>query len=77
MIDWADIVLTMTVSHKQAAASMYPYAADRIYTLHEFALDDKGRDIMDPIGADTDVYRQTAAEIERLMDHAIPKIKNL
>ncbi|RKD76080.1 protein-tyrosine phosphatase [Sinobaca qinghaiensis] len=77
MIDWADIVLTMTVSHKQAAAAMYPYAADRIYTLHEFALDDKGRDIMDPIGADTDVYRQTAAEIERLMDHAIPKIKSL
>lgn len=77
MVDWADIILTMTVAHKQTSVSMYPFAADKIYTLHEFALDDKNRDIIDPIGADTEVYRQTAAEIERLMNYALPKIKSL
>lgn len=39
-IAWADLILTMTSSHKQAIIRRHPDAADKTYTLKEFALRD-------------------------------------
>lgn len=43
LIDWADLVLTMTVSHKQAIVERYPDVVGKIYTLKEYALQDDPR----------------------------------
>ncbi|WP_306795296.1 low molecular weight protein arginine phosphatase [Cohnella sp. GbtcB17] len=36
-VEWADLILTMTVSHKRAIAERYPHAASKTYTLKEYA----------------------------------------
>ncbi|CAM3458520.1 low molecular weight protein arginine phosphatase [Marinicrinis lubricantis] len=35
-IDWADLVLTMTMHHKQSLAAQYPHAVDKLYALKEY-----------------------------------------
>src|SRR5690606_11760014 len=37
---WADLILTMTTSHKQVLVSRHPEAADKVFTIKEFAEDD-------------------------------------
>jgi len=36
-VEWADLILTMTTSHKRAIAERYPHAASKTYTLKEYA----------------------------------------
>ncbi|SDI61963.1 low molecular weight protein arginine phosphatase [Alteribacillus bidgolensis] len=77
LVDWADIILTMTKNHHEMTVQTYPKAADKIFTLKEFALDantDMG-DIQDPIGGSTDTYRATAEEMDWLLEAALHKIK--
>lgn len=38
LIEWADLILTMTAHHKRHLLEMYPQAVDRAYTLKEYAL---------------------------------------
>ncbi|MCZ8523371.1 MULTISPECIES: low molecular weight protein arginine phosphatase [Paenibacillus] len=39
-IDWSDLVLTMTSSHKRHTIQLYPEAVDKVYTLKEYVQDD-------------------------------------
>jgi protein-tyrosine phosphatase len=41
LVEWADLVLTMTFSHKRAVIQRYPAAADKTHTLKEFSLQDE------------------------------------
>lgn len=36
-VDWADLILTMTMGHKKSILQQYPAAVDKTYTLKEFA----------------------------------------
>jgi protein-tyrosine-phosphatase len=40
LLDWADVVLTMTSSHRQQAIQRFPEFVDKMYTLKEFVSDD-------------------------------------
>lgn len=40
LIHWADIILSMSVSHKRAVIQQYPEAVDKIFTLKEYVQDD-------------------------------------
>ena len=60
LINLADLVLTMTRSHRDAIVSRWPQIADRVRTLR---LD--GCDISDPVGAPIEVYTACADEIDR------------
>lgn len=40
LVDWADLVLTMTSSHKRHTIQLYPEAMNKVYTLKEYVLDD-------------------------------------
>jgi protein-tyrosine phosphatase len=68
----ADIVLTMTESHKRAVAGLAPEAAGKVYTLAEYAGEEQ--DVPDPFGGSEDVYEACAAGIDRLVDKAWQKI---
>jgi protein-tyrosine phosphatase len=37
LIEWADLILTMTASHKRQVIGMFPDAADKTFALKEFA----------------------------------------
>ncbi|MCT2538300.1 low molecular weight protein arginine phosphatase [Aquibacillus koreensis] len=41
LIEWADLVLTMTSSHKQALALQYPTYNDKLFTLKEYVHQDE------------------------------------
>ncbi|MBP1153217.1 MULTISPECIES: low molecular weight protein arginine phosphatase [unclassified Paenibacillus] len=40
LVDWADLVLTMTSSHKRHTIQLYPETMNKVYTLKEYVLDD-------------------------------------
>lgn len=67
----ADLVLTMTGSHRQQVCSLAPECADKVYTLAGYA--GEGADVVDPIGGSVEVYRQCAGEIRRLVARALQK----
>jgi protein-tyrosine phosphatase len=59
LVHHADVIWTMTRSHRQAILSQWPYAADRVRVL---SMDDQ--DISDPIGGPIDVYQRCAEQIK-------------
>lgn len=40
LLSWADLILTLTTSHKQAVIARFPDRAAQIYTLKEYVMDD-------------------------------------
>ncbi|WP_284643104.1 low molecular weight protein arginine phosphatase [Paenibacillus silviterrae] len=40
LVDWADLILTMTNNHKRHTIQLYPHAVDKVATLKEY-VDDK------------------------------------
>lgn len=40
LVNWADLILTMTTQHKQIVTMKYAQAFDKIFTLKEYAMDD-------------------------------------
>ncbi len=38
-VEWADLILTMTVSHKRALLGQFPYAVDKVFALKEYTAD--------------------------------------
>ena len=75
----ADLVLTMTRSHRAAILAAWPEMHDRVFTLRH-----DGGDISDPIGMPVDAYRQCADQMElelqnwfeRLEDDFFPEVSD-
>ena len=72
-MEWAELILTMTHSHKMAILQAYPEAATKLYTLKEFT-DGSTEDISDPYGGPLALYEQTFQELKHLIDKLIDKI---
>ena len=67
LVKEADLILTMTVQHKQSIVNLYPGQAEKIYTLKGYPEgSSSGQDlnITDPFGQPLDYYRQCKAEIK-------------
>ncbi|MED3561680.1 low molecular weight protein arginine phosphatase [Bacillus xiapuensis] len=73
-IGWAELILTMTNSHKDAILNYYPEAASKLFTLKEFAGETVSHDVSDPFGGNVSIYRETFQELEILIDRVIGKI---
>lgn len=72
----ADLILTMTEEHKSQLILNFPQAAERVYTLKEFAGDGPSLSIMDPFGQSDDVYVDTLKEIEAAVIKAVERLAN-
>lgn len=72
-MQWAELILTMTYSHKMTLLQGYPEAATKLYTLKEFA-DGSTEDISDPYGGPLALYEQTFQELKLLIDKLIEKM---
>ncbi|MEO2075175.1 MAG: low molecular weight protein arginine phosphatase [Bacillus sp. (in: firmicutes)] len=75
-VDWADLILTMTSSHKYAIQQQYPNAIMKVFTLKEFTGETFEHDVVDPYGGSLPIYEETYRELEQLIDKAIEKIKS-
>lgn len=65
LIQDADVIYTMTESHRQAVLMHTPTAAEKTQRL------DPSQDIIDPIGAPLAVYQQTADMIRQAIEKRI------
>jgi len=84
-LDEADLVLTMSRSHKEAILRSCPQYGDKVFTLLEYVAGkdlDKGMeeynfalDIMDPYGMSLDVYKKCSIEIGNAITKLIAKLK--
>lgn len=73
---WADYVFTMTESHKALILDARPWAADKTFTLKEFAEGgENGRDVTDPFGGSVSVYRETYKELEELIKKMLKQLE--
>jgi protein-tyrosine phosphatase len=64
LVRHADLVLTMTRSHRHAILTTWPEAGGRTQLLLP-----SGADVSDPIGGSIEVYRECAKQIEAAVDH--------
>jgi protein-tyrosine phosphatase len=71
----ADLILTMTESHKNAVQSWDPSVWKKIHTLKEYA-GTGGGDISDPFGLPEEEYRRTRSELQNALEKIIEKQKN-
>lgn len=76
LINHADLILTMTNSHKLTVVNMVPIATDKIFTLKEYVgSDTEDPDILDPYGADLEYYKKCSKDIYENLVRLIDKIK--
>lgn len=74
LLDQADVVIVMTMSHRDALVSEFPYARAKIHLMSELA--DRTYDIADPYGGTLDEYEDCANHLETLIDAGYEKIKS-
>jgi protein-tyrosine-phosphatase len=74
LVEWADLILTMTEAHEQQLRIHFPEKAAAIYTIKRF-VEPEAHDlnVSDPYGGSLDTYRETMAEIDILLDTVIEK----
>jgi len=75
LVNEADLILTMSKSHKDYLLSRFRNAEGKVYTLLEY-VDGVEKDIMDPFGQNLQVYEKTRDEIYRAVEKLVEKIKN-
>lgn len=73
-LEWADLVLTMTMSHKALLLHSFPEIEEKTFTLKEFAAPGEFGDVHDPYGGSLATYRTTFEELDKLMEQLKMKL---
>lgn len=73
-LEWADLVLTMTLSHKAVLLHSFPHVAPKTFTLKEFTMPDENGDVHDPYGGSLATYRKTFNELGELIERLKMKL---
>ena len=69
IVRFADLILTMTRSHREAILSQWPDAAPRTHLISQ----SRG-DVADPIGGPIDLYRRCADQIDAYLENWVRTI---
>lgn len=72
LIDWADIVVTMTENHKEIILGHYPSVEGKVDTLYGVT-EGMSKDISDPFGGSLSIYKETLEEMEKLVQTLLKK----
>ncbi len=70
LIDEADLILTMSKSHKEFIISRFPSYKNKVFTLLEYA-HKTNRDVADPFGGSLTLYEHTRDEIYQAIEKTI------
>jgi len=73
LLQWADLVLTMTNSHRQYIIDQYDIQSDKVHTLAQFS-GEAHVDVVDPFGSGIQTYRQSARQLQQLIQQLVKKI---
>lgn len=73
LLEEADLILTMAVSHKGVLLSQYKFIKGKVYTLKEYAYGIE-EDVVDPFGRDINVYKDTKEEIEKALEKIVGQL---
>lgn len=73
LLQTVDLILTMTVSHREALRLKYPAVSARIYTLAEYA--GRNTDVRDPYGGPLEEYRRTAQALVELLTSVVARMQ--
>lgn len=74
-VEWADLILTMTGSHKFAILQQFPDAGVKVFTLKEYSGEPFNHDVADPYGGNLGMYETTFRELNELINKVIEKLK--
>ncbi|WP_342600129.1 low molecular weight protein arginine phosphatase [Psychrobacillus sp. FSL H8-0483] len=75
LIDWADLILTMTGSHKHTIIQAFPQAISKVYMYKEFVVPGNTQDVTDPYGGSLRTYEHTFKELSALTDELVKKLQ--
>ena len=67
LVEWAELILTMTAGHKQVMLGQFPQAGQKLFTLGEYAGNPAPQEIPDPFGGTVEDYRRTAQVLEEAL----------
>jgi protein-tyrosine phosphatase len=73
-LEWADLVLTMTMSHKDILLHSFPEVEKKTFTLKEFATPGDIGDVHDPYGGSLATYKTTFEELDTLIEQLKMKL---
>lgn len=75
LLEWADVIITMTQDHKRYLLLQEPHLNSKIFTLKELTITNNDTDIIDssiniedPFAKDLDAYRRVAQEIDDALE---------
>ncbi|TYP58760.1 low molecular weight protein arginine phosphatase [Thermosediminibacter litoriperuensis] len=73
----ADLILTMTKSHRDYIINKFPHTKGRVFILSEFAEErgDEDADIADPYGSNEETYRRVAGIIKEKLEKVLKKLE--
>lgn len=80
LLTWADVVLTMTLSHKMLLDVHFPGYEDKTFPLIQYVesenniADTLSVDIADPFGQSIEVYRDTKEQLQKYITKLIKKL---
>lgn len=74
LVEWADLVLTMSPSHRVAVESMGGEGKTQLVT-HFLEGEEAGQPVLDPIGGDTSIYRDTRDQLARAVDAVLDRLE--
>ncbi len=78
LIEEADLVLVMTMSHYREVVSLVPEAREKTFLIKKFPEPgDDGDGVADPIGGSLDMYNQTFLEIGEELGRILPDLIEL
>lgn len=79
MLSDADLVLTMTIAHKDRLVHGYPSISSKVMTLTEFAdlIEELGESVEDPFGGSLEDYLASAYNIGKAVEAIAERIKRL
>lgn len=72
---WADLILTMTMAHKEMVISLVEEAAHKTFTLKEYVAMGNGTDIQDPFGGNLQLYEETYDQLNEAINKLEIKLK--
>ncbi len=70
----ADLILTMTESHRQSMLDMFPEYAPMIHTITTYI--DHDGEVADPFGQGLSAYYETLKQLEVIMDRLVDKLED-
>src|SRR5699024_3959167 len=75
LLDWSDLVLTMTMSHQAHIQMDFPAYAHKVHALLHYVAD-ISEDVMDPYGGTMADYEETYHRLDEAIKQLMNKLQN-